>query len=233
MSNEAEVFTSCKDCCFEDDQDCKINKLPLLEANGATLLDEAGHTLISGRLCNFKRNEDWYQRYQDDYLNQLNNELNIKYGVLINSYSVSGLSNIIDYFMGQDMKPSNYYIVYNSDNFSRQIENIQKILNDTKTPWSIKVPSKDVEYEYEFIHEFIFNTEMKNPFLLYVKDTNIPDKDLINKINHTINNELKQVMAFIDFDYIFAPTQLIKMFGFESLYSNIVQNGHIDKICRV
>lgn len=233
MNEQPEIFTFCKDCAFEEDLDCKLNKLELLEANGATLLEESGHTLINGRLCNFKRDIDWLDKYKLDYLDQLDKEVCIKYSVFINSYNVSTLSQIIDYCLAQTIVPSNYFIVYNNDNFSRQITTIQQILNMTNKKWALKTPTKEVEYEYEFINEFVFNSPINNPFALYLRDSHIPSKDLIYKINYTLNKELKQVMAFIDFDYIFAPWHLIKMFGFESLYTNIAQNGHIDKICRV
>lgn len=233
--NKPEVFSSCEDCCFEENLDCKLDKLKLFENNGAVLEIENDHILIKGRQCNSKRDKVWLEKHGEDYLTQLKIESDIKYGVIINASNVSNLSDSLDYLASQTIKPNGYYIIYNNENIDRQGKNVETLLNNTGRPWKLKIPMDKYSHKEQYVipNEYINNSTVKEPFILYIRDQNLPKKTLIQEINQCLNIELKQIMMFADFDYIFVPTMLAKMFGLDNVQTAIIDGGHEDKICRI
>lgn len=232
--NKAEISSTCRDCCFEDNRmNCKIGKLDILSSNGAILLNDDSHTVINGRICNFKRDNLWFEQYKSNYLEQLNEEVKIKYGIIINSNNINNLESAVDFAENQYIKPDTYYVVYYNNDFDKQASNIQDILNKTNKRWFLKRPLESNNNEFNFINEYFSADIIQNPFILYIKDSNIPRNDLIQKINKIINDDLKQMMVCSDYDYIFTSTLLIKLFPLDQLHEAIIKGGHGDKIQRI
>lgn len=231
--NKPEVFTSCKSCIFEKDLNCELGKLDLFIQNGGSTSIKDGYIFIAGRQCNFKRTNNWYLKYQNNIQEQLTNETNIKYGVLINSSSYETLVNATNFILNQSILPQSIYVVYNKADISDKLSAIQGVLESTNLKWSLKYPLETPKHEFDFINEYIGTGTIKEGYLLYIQDKNLPQKNLIQKINYSINVLLRQVMVYCDFDYIFTATSLAQIFGLDYLNEAIYDAGHGDKICRV
>jgi 2-succinyl-5-enolpyruvyl-6-hydroxy-3-cyclohexene-1-carboxylate synthase len=228
-----EIWTSCENCVFEEEENCKIGKLELLEKNGAELENKNGHTLIKGRLCNFKRNKSWWINHENNYEEQLKKEVIIKYGAIVNSTNVSSLIGAVDFLLQQSIQPQSLYIIYNNENFEKQSQNIQSVLDKTKKKWNLKRPLNKSTNEYEYINEYLNTGTIKESFILYITDSNLPEINLISKLNKAINEDLKQIMIYSDINYIFIPTVLAKTFGLDGAAQAIHEAGHGDKITRI
>lgn len=231
--SEPEVFTKCEDCVFEKDLECTLGKMDLFTQNGGTIQVKNGHVFISGRQCNFKRDNNWYLKYKDNIDEQLTIESNIKYGIIINSSSFENLTKAIDFTLQQSILPQSIYVVYNKTDLINRLVDIQDLLTSTKLKWSLKRPLEVAKHEFDFINEYISTGVVKEGYILYIQDKNIPQSNLIQKINYSINVLLKQVMVYRDFDYIFTATTLAQIFGLDYLSEAIYNAGHGDKISRI
>ena len=230
----SEVITYCNGCYFLSQYTCSLGRIELYCKNGGVYDEDAEQNpMIRGRFCNAKRDSEWYEKHENNYLEQLENETTVKYGVVINSYGATSLINAISFYEKQKFPPQAYYIIYNDDGFDNKIDLINEVLNQTNKIWKIKIPLEKQKSEFRYPNEYLITNTVKEPFILYIKDTVLPAQNLLEKINIALNKELKQVMAFRDFDYIFMSTQLAKTLKLDRALSSIIEAGHADKLCTI
>ena len=200
----SELVTSCEDCIFLEDLDCKLGNISKYQKRGVRVLQSEGKegqpTLTVGTICHTYRTELWELANDDaeDILDVLESETDPKVGFFIlvkNNHE--GLERSIKSILDQEIFSAKYILV-SSTHETDQIEIIQKtqsILADTEIPYKVQRILEEEVTDDQFIDLSFSNA--KNGYYCVLECGHEIPSDLIKILHKALVFDLHSV-AYVE-----------------------------------
>jgi hypothetical protein len=184
----AKIGTSCKECCFYVNQECRQGLFEIFNKREAEITIENESHYID-RLCQYKRYENWETEKEiDEKIKLCKQEVYIKGTIVILTNNKDKLSSCIDQLNANErMSNFKFIIIYSGIKSSDMLEICGNKINSAYKLILMNSGEKNLQIYTSLKYA-------QNGYLFIVDSDQPIEDNLIDKVNNFVNNQMYRLL---------------------------------------
>jgi hypothetical protein len=215
------IKTSCKDCfcaIFKDNTQtgCLFDRLEKFGKSAIEAYDNEKEFFIINRLCTYYRNKSWGYTLED--MPKVEKECALSFDIVFDCNTINEDSYIISDFInscGYYDDKFNIYLNHSAENYNSVKTFVCEVASKCTKPINISISFNHDRY----MHELAMNIKSINH--MTVSNLSSLDKNLLQRINDTLNKDLKRFAVLKYHDIL-----VINNYLYKSVYYHTRQDYH-------